>query len=219
MFFKKPVTILIFSRLINRSGGGLIRTDMKIHMNVFEQNRSEESLIREILNGDPELFRILVERHSPMVFYVVRKFIKDENEVQEMAQQIFVKTYEKLDRFTMNSKFSTWLYTLAMNHCRDNFKRVQRKNNIVSDTETELDGFESEERTPYLNLEMKEWKQRLKQALSHLKSEYSEPFLMKYRDEMSYELMAEKTGVSVGALKVRVHRARKELKELIDKEE
>lgn len=188
-------------------------------MNVFEQSRSEEYLVKKILKGDQNLFRILVERHSPMVFFVVRKFIKDENEVQEIAQQIFVKTYEKLDRYNMESKFSTWLYSLAMNHCRDNFKSVQRKNKIVSDDGVELDQFESEGRTPYLNLEMKEWKQRLKQALGHLKSDYSEPFLMKYRDEMSYEMMAEKTGVSVSALKVRVHRARKELKELIDKEE
>jgi RNA polymerase sigma-70 factor, ECF subfamily len=188
-------------------------------MNPEEQNQSEFSLIREISGGNKAVYRVLVDRYSGMVFHIVRRFEKDEDEVQELAQQIFVKAYEKLEQFDMRSSFSTWLYRLAMNHCRDYAKNIRRKNSRFSEM---APGFEeenlSDEKTPYMRLQMREWKELLSAAIGKLSSDYAEPFLLKYRDGLSYEVMSEQTGISVSALKVRVHRARKELKELLDKE-
>ncbi|WP_069130151.1 sigma-70 family RNA polymerase sigma factor [Rhodohalobacter halophilus] len=87
-------------------------------MSKSSQNE-EYQLIEKILNGNQDLYEVLVDRYSSMVFYVVRRFEKDPDEVEELAQEIFVKAYEKLHQFKENSKFSTWLYTIAMNHGRD----------------------------------------------------------------------------------------------------
>lgn len=176
-------------------------------------------LINKILNGKQDLYEILVERYSSMVFHVVRRFEKDQDEVEELAQEIFVKAYEKLHQFNENSKFSTWLYTIAMNHCRDYAKNVRRKNQRLSEMESGfLDSNLIEQQTPHLKMEIKEWGRLLKQSLLKLSDDYSQPFLMKYRDGMSYKTMSEETGVSESALKVRVHRARKELKSLLENE-
>ena len=179
---------------------------------------SEFDQIREIAGGNSSVYRVLVERYSVMVFHVVRRFVKDEDEVNELAQQIFVKAYEKLHQFDMKSAFSTWLYRLAMNHCHDYAKDIRRSNKQFSELEPDfVENKLSDELTPYLRLEMKEWKNLLDAAIEKLSSDYAEPFLWKYRDGLSYKVMSEQTGISVSALKVRVHRARKELKEQLDK--
>ncbi|MDX1591060.1 MAG: RNA polymerase sigma factor [Balneolaceae bacterium] len=188
-------------------------------MNSDEQKKSEFELIDQILRGSRDRYKVLVDRYAPVVFHVVRRFEKDEDEVEELAQQIFVKAYEKLENFNKNSAFSSWLYSIAMNHCRDYAKNIRRQKKRFSEFEPGyLDTIFTEEKTPFMHLEMKEWKELLKKALDGLSAEYSEPFLFKYRDGMSYEVMSQQTGVSVSALKVRVHRARKELKYRLKKE-
>lgn len=188
-------------------------------MDSDELKKSEFELIDQILGGSRDRYSVLVNRYAPVVFHVVRRFERDEDEVEELAQQIFVKAYEKLGKFNKNSAFSSWLYTIAMNHCRDYAKNIRRQNKRFSEFEPDyLDNLFTEEKTPYMRLEMKEWKQLLASALDGLSAEYAEPFLYKYRDGMSYEVMSEQTGVSVSALKVRVHRARKELKCRLNKE-
>lgn len=187
-------------------------------MAISAQNE-EYQLIEKILNGKQDLYEILVERYSSMVFHVVRRFEKDPDEVEELAQEIFVKAYEKLRQFNSNSKFSTWLYSIAMNHCRDYAKNVRRKNHRISEMDSGfIDSNLTEQQTPHLKMEIKEWGQLLKKSLLQLADDYSEPFLMKYRDGMSYKTMSEETGVSESALKVRVHRARKELKTILENE-
>lgn len=187
-------------------------------LHVMKPILEEKEIIEQVLSGNSREYARLVDRYSPMVFHVVRKFEKDQNEAEELAQQIFVKAYEKLGKFRMQSKFSSWLYSLAMNHCRDYAKNIRRGNKRISELEP---GFveqqHSDDKTPYLRLEMKEWKELLGTAIRKLSKEYADPFLMKYRDGMTYDTISEQTGVSVSALKVRVHRARKELRNLIEK--
>ncbi len=191
----------------------------KEKMNKTGKSNEEYRLIKNILSGQGEHYRTLVDRYSAMVFHVVRGFVNDSDEVEELSQQIFVKAYEKLDRFQMDSKFSTWLYSIARNHCRDYAKNIRRNNSRVSEMEEDfLETNYTNEQTPHMNLELKEWGHLLNRAMKSLSEDYSKPFLMKYRDGMSYRTMSETTGVSESALKVRVHRARKELKTLLENE-
>ena len=183
------------------------------------QKEQEFKLIRDILDGKHDRYRTLVDRYSPMVFHIVRRFEKDDEDIEELSQEIFVKAYEKLESFNMKSKFSSWLYTLAYNHCMDYAKNIRRSNSRFSEMEPDfVENRMAATNTPYEELEMSEWKELLKQALSNLADDYAEPFLLKYRDGLSYKVMSERTGVGVSALKVRVHRARKELKTLIEKQ-
>ncbi|MDR8390302.1 RNA polymerase sigma factor [Aliifodinibius sp. S!AR15-10] len=184
----------------------------------MEHSRKEEfQLIKNILDGQQGLYRRLIDQYSPMVFHIVRRFVNDEDEVEELAQQIFVKCYERLDSFDMKSKFSSWLYMIAKNHCRDYAKNVRRKNKRFSEMEQHnLEAMMTTNETPDQSLEQEEWNNLLDEALDSLSPEYAQAFLYKYRDEMTYQAMAKRMNVSVSALKVRVHRARKELKEYFE---
>lgn len=182
-----------------------------------EELTDENQLINKILDGESYHFRKIVDRYAPVVFHVVRGFVSREDEVEELAQQIFVKTYEKLETFNRQSKFSSWLYMIAKNHCRDYAKNIRRNNKRFSEMESyELDSMMTYERATDQEMEENEQSALLSKALEKINSEYAEAFLMKYRDDMTYKAMASRLNVTVSALKVRVHRARKELKEIME---
>ena len=179
--------------------------------------QSDNELIDEILAGRKEKYRLIVERYSPMIFHIVRKFEKNENQVKELGQQIFVKTYEKLNSFSGKSAFSSWLYSIAKYHCMDYAKNIRRENRRFSEFDYDFEErITASDELPDSGLEAVEMRNKLNFALDKISNDYSEPLLLKYRDGMSYEDISEKLGVSVSALKVRVHRARKELKYWID---
>lgn len=184
-------------------------------MGHYQQN--EVQIIKEIRNGQPHKYKLLVDRYSPMVFMIVRGFVVDEDKVEELAQQIFVKVFERLNLFRAESKFSTWLYSLTLNHCRDFAKNIRRLNKSFSEMEEhDLEPYMIQEKTPDQQIEAREWKELIKRGLQYITPEYAEAFLLKYRDDMTYQAMSKRLDVSVSALKVRVFRARNELKEFIE---
>ncbi|MEX2477573.1 MAG: RNA polymerase sigma factor [Gracilimonas sp.] len=179
--------------------------------------QTNKDLVKEILAGNRQRYSELIQNHAPMVFHVVRKFIKDESEIEELAQQIFVKAYEKLDKFDGRSKFSSWLYVISMNHCRDYVKNIRRQNKNFSQMENyELEHTLSHNDTPDEQAEENEMNAILSEALATVTPDYAEAFLLKYRDGLSYKEMEDMLDASVNALKQRVHRARLELKEFIN---
>jgi len=183
-----------------------------------EHRKHEEyALVDRILNGESDLYRVFVERYSPMVFQLVRRTCRDEDDVANLAQDIFVRAWEKLESFDRRAAFSTWLYSLARNACLDYAKNIRRRTVRLEDLEPDfeerlLSDYQTADREL---MELERW-QLLEEAVSRLPEEYSVPLLMKYRDGFGYDVISERLGVTVSALKVRVHRARKEMKEWID---
>lgn len=175
----------------------------------------EEKLVAQIRSGETERYREVIERFSPMIFHIVRRYVRrDEDQVDELVQEIFVLAWERLEQFDGRSKFSTWLYTLASNRCRDYAKNIRRKNERLSEQEPDfLDRHWQNEETPEEVVERTETLQRLHEALEEMNPDLTRPLLMKVRDGYRYQEISEQLGVSVSALKVRVHRARKELQE------
>jgi RNA polymerase sigma-70 factor (ECF subfamily) len=106
---------------------------------------------------------------------------------------------------------------IAKNHCRDYAKNIRRNNRHFSEMEEhELESRMVDNGYADEQIERVEDQILLQRALKQIKPEYAEAFLMKYRDGMTYEVMADRLNESVSALKVRVHRARKDLKGLIE---
>lgn len=180
---------------------------------------SDSEIVERISRGEREYYRILVDKYSMMIFHVVRSFERNEEEVKGIVQEIFVKAYTRLDTFSNRSKFSTWIYSLALNHCKDYAKNIRRKNSRFSELEdTFIDNTVSSDLKPDESIEQNESRDLLYKAIQKLPADQSEPLLMKYRDGMSYKTISEQMKISESALKVRVHRARTELKRLLEQE-
>ncbi len=178
---------------------------------------SDTEILSRILSGEKELYRIIMDRYASLVFHVVRRYVTDQNLMTERAHEIFLKAYERLDSFQGKSAFSSWLYRLAHNHCLDESRRAKHRNAFFSELPDEhafgmMDGNPGTDAGMEAESETDERTARLWKALARIDDNYTVPLLMKYRDGMSYEEISEDLDVPVGALKVRVHRARKELK-------
>lgn len=172
--------------------------------------------VRRARDGDPDAFRVLLDRYKRMVFSLTNRFGDTPPDAEDLAQDVFLKAYRQLDRLRDPEQFASWLYGIALNHCRDYAKNVRRETYAFSATDEndwEVPGSHPRQDTA---LEHDEVSQHLWHALDQLSPTYATPFLLKYRDGMTYQAMADRMDLSVSALKVRVHRARKKLRALMD---
>lgn len=98
---------------------------------------TERRLIERAQKGDHEAFRALVERHQRRVFSVIAHLLRRPADVEDIAQQVFLKAYLALPRFDFRAAFSTWLYRIAVNECYDQMRR-QRAQKAAGDSEVAL---------------------------------------------------------------------------------
>lgn len=179
----------------------------------------DEEAVRRVLDGEREAFRILVDRYAPVVFAVARRYCEDPAEAEDLAQEVFIRAYAGLEGFRGEAKFSSWLYRIATNRCRDHLRQREAMERARGDPEVNLPGSEwAADRFigPERELERKELARRLQWALGELSPDYAVPFLLKYEQGLSYREMARRLDVRAGTLKVRVHRARARLRELLE---
>lgn len=178
----------------------------------------DEVYARRVQDGDREAFRVLIERYEGMVFDLTHQYSSTPEDAEDLAQDIFLKAYRRIADLRSPSRFSSWLYGIALNRCRDYAKNVRRETYAFSHTEEHDDATVTDDRQPAQDTQLMatERAEQVWDALGELSSTYATPFLLKYRDGMTYKAMSKRLDVSVSALKVRVHRARKKLRSLLD---
>jgi len=176
--------------------------------------------VEQVRAGNRDAFRSLVERHQEVVYSIVLRLVRSPDVAEELAQEAFVRAYASLETFRGASRFRTWVIQIAFNLVRDRRRAEGRRPVIVS-----LDELRQQaERTdaplharaplgPELSLAQEELSSQLESALGKLPREYREVFVLKHVEGLSYVEISAMTGVSIGALKVRAHRARLRLRE------
>jgi len=178
---------------------------------------SDATYVHRVQEGSRDAFRVLIERYEGMVFDITHQYADTREDAEDLAQDVFMKAYQRIDDLRNPDRFSSWLYGIALNRCRDYAKNVRRNTYAFSRTEQE-DADVTAGDAPRQDLQMMQEERgaELWAALEELKPSYSTPFLLKYRDGLTYKAMSDRLDVSVSALKVRVHRARKKLRRLLD---
>lgn len=172
---------------------------------------------RRVQEGDRTAFRVLIDRYEGMVFDLTNQYANQPEDVEDLAQDIFLKAYRRIDDLRNPDQFASWLYGIALNQCRDYVKNVRRETYPFSRTgQEDADIVARETEAQDERLISNERSEQLWAALEELSSTYATPFLLKYRDGLTYTAMSKRLDVSVSALKVRVHRARKKLRKLLE---
>lgn len=172
---------------------------------------------RRVQEGDRTAFRVLIDRYEGMVFDLTNQYANQPEDVEDLAQDIFLKAYRRIDDLRNPDQFASWLYGIALNQCRDYVKNVRRETYPFSRTgQEDADIVARETEAQDERLIAEERGEQLWAALEELSSTYATPFLLKYRDGLTYTAMSKRLDVSVSALKVRVHRARKKLRKLLE---
>jgi RNA polymerase sigma-70 factor (ECF subfamily) len=186
--------------------------------NAIPSDESDGAYARRVQTGNREAFRVLVERYERMVFDLAYQYADSPEDAEDLAQDIFVRAYHRIEDLRNPDRFSSWLYGIALNCCRDYAKNVRRETYAFSRTENQDDADALPDERPAQDeaLIVEERSEQLWEALEELSSTYATPFLLKYRDGLTYKAMSKRLDVSVSALKVRVHRARKKLQTLLE---
>jgi RNA polymerase sigma-70 factor (ECF subfamily) len=178
-------------------------------------------LIAECLQGHPAAFGELVRRHQDRLFNTVFRMVDNAEDAQDIVQEAFLNAYQSLESFKGDSLFFTWLYRIAVNTAIS-FKRKKRVMVRIDGPggETVLEPLDQSELTrPGHAMEQAEQEQRIQRALGRLSPEHRAVLVLKDMEGQKYEEMAEALGVPIGTIRSRLHRARLELREVLEQME
>lgn len=169
-------------------------------------------LVVRSLKQDHEAFGQLIDRHASAIVNLAYRMVGNRAEAEDLAQDAFLTAFKALSTFRADSKFSTWLYRIAANKCKD-WLRAKRPGQGPYDLDADevLDLYVAEERTPEQLLSQQQVGQELEQAIQRLPPLYREAFVLKHVEGLSYEEMEEILGVNGDTLKMRVYKGRLQL--------
>ncbi len=181
----------------------------------------DHRLIADCLQGNTAAFGDLVRRYQDRLFNTVYRMVDNAEDAQDVVQEAFLHAYQSLESFKGDSLFFTWLYRIAVNTAIS-FKRKKRL--LVRfdgpGGESVLEPLDPSELTrPGHALEQAEQEQRIHKALSRLSPEHRAVLVLKDMEGQKYEEMAESLGVPIGTIRSRLHRARLELREVLEQME
>ena len=169
----------------------------------------DAALVHAAQRGDAEAFGTLVSRHARSILSVTSRMLGAGADAEDVAQETFVAAYTALPRFQRESKFSTWLYRIAVNRCTD-WLRARRPGTVSIDDPTGDDASwePADEETPHSELEQTELAWEIEQGIQALPHLYRESFVLRHIEGLGYGEMSEILGVHRDTLKMRVYKAR-----------
>jgi RNA polymerase sigma-70 factor (ECF subfamily) len=183
----------------------------------------ERALVRQAQAGDKAAFETLVQRHQSRVFAVARGILKRQEDVEDIAQQVFVKAYFSLKRFDQRAAFSTWLYKITVNECWD-LLRKRKSRPLVYESD-----FSEEQSRQYSAVEREAsnapdtsdrlaMRQRLDELLGQLDKRDRAMLVLKEVEGFSVEEIAQTLELNANTVKVRLFRARRRIVEYCRRE-
>jgi RNA polymerase sigma-70 factor (ECF subfamily) len=182
----------------------------------------DHRLIADCLKGDASAFGALVRRHQDRLYHTVFRLVGNAEDAQDVVQEAFLSAFQSLDGFKGDALFFTWLYRIAVNTAIS-LKRKQRVLLRIDGGRNGQGGVEpldpSDLSRPGHALEQAEQEGRVRRALCRLSPEHRAVLVMKDMEGQKYEAMAEVLKVPIGTIRSRLHRARLELRELLEKDE
>jgi len=164
--------------------------------------------------GDHPAFGRLVLRYQDRIYNLCRYMLRDAEEAQDAAQDVFFKAYGSLKDYNPESSFYTWLYRIAVNTCLDYGKKSRPK---PFEDECAIDSLACGQPSPERLYQSKETGRLIEAALQKLPKKLRAAIVLKEIEGFSYEEIAGVLGTSVGTVKSRISRAREELRRLLKK--
>jgi len=196
------------------------REDRMQTSNVEEQATfSDDELVRRVKKGEDFAFSLLVRRYQNRVFNLVHRILGIPEETEDLAQEVFVTLHRSLEQFRGDCAFSTWLYRITVNLCKNRLKYLFRRNfhkaqEISETAETDIQTHVSMAlANPEQQLLGRELETLIQRELLALDEEHRIILVLRDIEHLPYEHIAEITGLALGTVKSRLHRARSALRQ------
>jgi RNA polymerase sigma-70 factor (ECF subfamily) len=179
------------------------------------------AFVRAVQGGDMAAFDQLVIKHKDKLFNMVYWLLGDYQEANDCAQEIFIKVFKSIKKFRFQSSFSTWLYRIAINTCKNRIKSsafrwkkrmVSLENPESSKQDNRSYEIQNSSPSPENSLEKKEQIMLIQKAVNALPREQNRVVVLRDIQGLSYQEIADITGLNLGTVKSRLARARMELR-------
>lgn len=178
--------------------------------------KTDAELVAGALKGSQDAYRELVKRFERPVYSLIVRMVQDPATAEDLAQEVFVKAFRRLNTYDPQWKFSSWLFKIAHNTTIDHLRRGVPETvplEAEADDKGSLSAVLADETVedPRAKAERRDLGRSLERAISSLRPEYRQAVLMFYAHGASYQDICEVTGLPLGTVKTNLHRARKEL--------
>ncbi|MBN1251328.1 MAG: RNA polymerase sigma factor [Bacteroidales bacterium] len=170
---------------------------------------NEAYYIEKVKSGQIDAFRFLIDKNKNIVFNIVLRIIKNKEDAEEIAQDVFIKAFESINKFKGDSKFSTWLYKIAYNSAISKIRKKTIKTTNIE--EHELSDFQIDEIYEDFEKTIVDKQEILNKAINKLLPEESTIINLYYLEENSISDICKITSLSISNVKIKLHRARKKL--------
>ncbi|MDR1663660.1 MAG: sigma-70 family RNA polymerase sigma factor [Clostridiales bacterium] len=179
--------------------------------------KTDMELIEGCLAGDQSCFSELVARYKNLVYSIILRMTKDNEEANDLAQDVFLKIYKNLRSYSSEYRFSTWVIRIATNHVIDQHRRKKQETVPLDACEYELEstGTEASPEAVYLK---REQTRRINKIVADLPEMYRIPIVLYHQQGLSYQEISDITAEPLSKVKNRIFRGRKLLKESYLKE-
>jgi RNA polymerase sigma-70 factor, ECF subfamily len=174
---------------------------------------SDERLISDILAGNEDAFAQLVSRYKRRVFSLAGRFARDDDELEDICQEVFIKAYENLKSFRHDAPFEHWITRIAVRCCYDVLRARRRE---IGHFQLDEQAFQIMDKAEQARSEARQARDQLRWAMGHLKADERLVITLLELEEHSVHEISELTGWSESNVKVRAHRARQALKQILE---
>ena len=176
----------------------------------------DRALVRKILEGDTQAFRLLISQHQRLVAHMIGRLIKSQEEREELCQDVFLKVHDKLGEFSFQSRLSTWIATIAYRHA---INHLRKRKMLYADIPDEGDFNSSfvEMENPESMATEKDMDAFVFRLIDELPPQYKAVLTLYHVEDMSYPEICEVMSMPEGTVKNYLFRARNLLKEKVKK--
>ncbi|MFZ2500919.1 MAG: RNA polymerase sigma factor [Minisyncoccia bacterium] len=179
-------------------------------------HKTDEELAALVQGKNEEAFGVLMSRYQAKLLRYSRRFLSEEAPIEDVVQEVFIKTYQNIQSFDLTRSFSPWIYRIAHNL----FVNTIRYNSLRPFIAVDLDAFSAHtayEIDPAGDEEREQTKTLIDQGLAKLTPAYREVIILYYLEQLSYQEIADVLHVPVGTVGIRLRRAREALKKHVER--
>ena len=174
--------------------------------------------VKAFLTGDEDAFEFLFEKYRQRVYGIAFRFVRNREDALEVAQEVFLRVYQALEKFKTDSKFFTWLYRITVNRSID-FTRSRKSRRLLRMDESTMEALgeptarRAPDQGPVEYAQEQELHEKLRQAVAGLSDKHQIVFILHISEDLSYKEISEVVGCNVGTVMSRLFYARKQLQE------
>ena len=178
-------------------------------------------MIRAVLAGDAEAYRVIVERYERRIYHVVYGMVRSQEDARDLSQDCFVKAFQNLHRFRLESKFYTWLCRIAMNLSIDHLRKMKHRNHAAFDDEratnegAQVVRLSSRRDNPSENVARQQVYTQIMTAVDTLPADQKQVLILRELEDMPYKEIADILDIPEGTVMSRLYYARRRLQEVL----